>query len=376
MDLSLPDLAAATLARQFPDVPGDDRAAVGRTIGRIGPIQSQNARAVFLGLAARLPGVTHEAITAAYEQLLIVRGSTVRGTVHTSTPAAHSLLDQATRIGNRAVWARLLRLDTTTLEQVWDGIETYARDEWRTQDQLRAHLEHWLALHDPAAEPRVDRQVFRSLAFGHGGLLRRPLRGGWEGQGRPGYRTASALLAARAVPLDPPDAVDALVRRYLRRHGPATRHDLAWWSGLGLRVIDAALGRLSDELTDHAGPDAERFLDVAGVPEPKALPGVRLLAEFDALLCAYAPRSRDRFVSPEHQQRLWSAANGLMLAPLLVDGRLTGHWRLSGSGRERTCEVIWFARTRRPRRAELDGPIAALETAYGITVTGVVVNRA
>jgi hypothetical protein len=37
--------------------------------------------------------------------------------------------------------------------------------------------------------------------------------------------------------------------------------------------------------------------------------------------------------------------------------------------------VVWFARTRRPRRAELDEPVAALEAALGITVTGVTVTR-
>jgi hypothetical protein len=65
----------------------------------------------------------------------------------------------------------------------------------------------------------------------------------------------------------------------------------------------------------------------------------------------------------------------MLLPPLLVDGRITGFWRATGSARRRPLEVTWFARTRRPRRAELDEPVAALESALGITVTEVTLSR-
>ena len=52
--LTWADLAARTLARQFPAElePGD----VAGLIDLVGPIQSQTARSVFIGSAARLPG--------------------------------------------------------------------------------------------------------------------------------------------------------------------------------------------------------------------------------------------------------------------------------------------------------------------------------
>jgi hypothetical protein len=62
-------------------------------------------------------------------------------------------------------------------------------------------------------------------------------------------------------------------------------------------------------------------------------------------------------------------------ALLLVDGRITGQWRLPGSGTRRRCEVIWFSGTRRPTKAELADPVTALETAYGVTVTELSVTR-
>jgi hypothetical protein len=64
-----------------------------------------------------------------------------------------------------------------------------------------------------------------------------------------------------------------------------------------------------------------------------------------------------------------------VLPPLLVDGRITGYWRAAGSARTRPLEVTWFARTRRPRKAELEEPVAALEAALGITITTLTLTR-
>ena len=370
------DLGALALARQFPVVQGRDAAAVAEVVRRTGPIQSQTARSPFVGLAARMPGVTHAAVSTAYDDLLVVRGSNLRGTVHTSTAEDHALLEVATRLGQRAFYQRTLRPAAVTLEQVWAGLEEFARDEWRTPAELSDHLRGWLAAHDPEGQPRLDHEGGRYFGFGHGGLLRRPLTGGWQGQGRPGYRTASALLGDRSTVLADPDAaMTELVRRHLVRHGPASRHDLAWWAGVGLRVVDAALDRLAGELTTDDGPDGRAYHDLAEPPPASDGPGTRLLPEFDALFCAYDPPARERFVDPVHYRRLWHQDNGQVDAPLLVDGRLTGSWRLVGSGTRRALEVTSYAGTRRPRRSELEEPVAALASAYAVTVTGLSLTR-
>jgi hypothetical protein len=102
---------------------------------------------------------------------------------------------------------------------------------------------------------------------------------------------------------------------------------------------------------------------------------VRLLPEFDAVLCGYDPKARDRFVAPADHQRLWHKNNGYMLAPLLVDGRIAGYWRIEGTGREKSLAVSTFAGSRKPRRAELEEPVAALETALDVRLGPVTVTR-
>ena len=368
------ELGAAALARQFPDLPAPvDAAGVAEAVRRIGPIQSQTARSPFLGLAARLPGVTHETITAAYEELAIVRGSTIRGTVHTTTPGQHPLLEVATRRGLRANYLRVLKIHDPLVDDLWASIEDLARDEWRTPAELLAHLQEWVPAHGGVPAQALEQGMGRYLGFGHGGLIRRPVKGGWEGQGAPAYRTASAVLGDRTQVLRDPHALDDLFRVHLAAHGPASRHDLAWWTNLRLGDVDAALERLG--LPSETGPDGREYVDLPDSRPPRSLSGVRLLPEFDALLCGYQPAARTRFVTKEHHDTLWLSANGVVKPPVLVDGRLTGYWRAMGSARKRPLEVSYFPGTRRPTKSELEQPVAALEAVLGITVTSVSVGR-
>lgn len=358
------ELASATLTRQFPAA--GTASGVAEKLARIGPVQSQTARSPFLALAARFPGTSRAEVTEAYESGAVVRGTTIRGTVHTTTPQAYAALGAATRVGQRTSWQRMLRLEHATVDELWQATEGFA-STWRTSDDLRDHLHRWLLEHE-GRDDVTGGQGGRYLAFGHGGLVRRPLNGDWAGQGAPEYRTLAGGTDA---------SVGDVVELHLRSHGPASRHDLAWWSGMGLRVVDQLVADLDDRvgLVRIEGPDGRTYLDLPDPPPPRALDGVRLLPEFDALMCAYEPAGRERFAEPAHLRRLWSGANGLVLPPLLVDGRITGWWRSTGSTKRRPLEVVWFAGTRRPRKDELDEPVAALEAALGVTVTDVSLTR-
>ncbi|MGA8245713.1 MAG: crosslink repair DNA glycosylase YcaQ family protein, partial [Nocardioides sp.] len=215
-------------------------------------------------------------------------------------------------------------------------------------NELLTHLEGWIADRRCVPGAALDRGLGRYLGFGHGGLLRRPLRGAWSGQGAPGYRTAASLLPGRSAPDDP---LREAVRLHLASYGPSSRYDVARWSGLGLRRVDALLEQLGPVWRD--GPEGRSYADLPGAPAAGEVSGVRLLPEFDAVLCGYDPRARDRFVSPADDDVLWHRANGLMPAPVLVDGRVGGHWRLEGSGASRTLTIRCLPRSRRSRRAEL-----------------------
>lgn len=320
--------------------------------------------------------MTHAAITAAYEDGGLVRGSVIRGTVHTVVPSQHRLLAVATRVGLASAWARSLGLSPVQQKAVWERIEEFARDEWRGVPELTAHLQEVVAEVDPDGEPRSWDQGSRTFAFGHGGLVRRPARGGWDGQGTPLYRQIDAV-ADRGAESDDPMA--ELLTLHLRTLGPASRRDLAWWSGCGLRQVDEVLARIADDLDEWSGPGGQCYYDlradVSRVPEPRTERGLRLLPEFDAVMCGFHPQGRERFVDAEHQRVLAGAKNGLMLPMALVDGRVGGFWRCAGSARKRPLTLTLFAGTRRLGDDELEHAVRAVAQALAITIESVEVDH-
>jgi hypothetical protein len=372
-------LARATARRQFPKVRGRGADAVVELIERVGPIQSQVARSPFVTVSSRLPGAPHAAIIEAYESLRVVRGSNLRGTVHTAARDHHRLLDAVTRHAMEKGWRRSLKLERTSVSDVQAGIEDFARDQWRTPEQLRQHLVAWLDEHEgqAAAEAAETTGVGRAFAHVHSGLVRRPLDGAaWDRQTAPGYRTASDLLGeGPRGGLDPADALAALTRQHLRAFGPASRRDVAWWTGEGLTAVDAALAALADELTERPGPDDQTYYDLIAAPTGgHADPGLRLLPEYDAVVVGYDPKSRDRFLDPAHLPRIWMSANGVFSAGVLAGGRLVAAWKIVADKSRRRIEVEMFPGVRRLNEDDLANQVTALEAALAIEVDDVAIR--
>lgn len=170
--------------------------------------------------------------------------------------------------------------------------------------------------------------------------------------------------------LDDPDAaLLAITRMHLAAYGPANRRDVAWWSGAGLRDVDRAIVELGDELTKRDGPDGVVYYDLAEPPgNGRGDPGVRLLPEYDALVVGYDPRTRDRFLDPEHVRYFWLMGNGSFSSVVLDRGRLTASWKLAGSATSRRIDVRMFPGQRPLAESDLADQVVALEAALEIQV--------
>jgi hypothetical protein len=116
-----------------------------------------------------------------------------------------------------------------------------------------------------------------------------------------------------------------LVRRYLGAFGPATRADIAEWSGLRVRDIAPALEEL-EPLRRFADERGRELLDLPRAPLPAAdTPApVRLLPRFDNLTLSHDDRSR--VIADEHRKRVVQTAE--VRAVFLVDGFVAGVWSL------------------------------------------------
>jgi hypothetical protein len=128
--------------------------------------------------------------------------------------------------------------------------------------------------------------------------------------------------------------------RYLAAFGPASVQDAQAWSGLTrLRpVFDRLRPRLCT-FRDERGrelfdlPDAPR-------PDPEIPAPPRLLPEWDNLLLSHADRTR--VIAEEHRRAIWSN-NGIVPGTLLLDGFVSGTWKLTREKASATLRIRPFA---------------------------------
>jgi winged helix DNA-binding protein len=170
-------------------------------------------------------------------------------------------------------------------------------------------------------------------------LVRVPPSGTWDQRRAHLFQTAERWIGAEDV--DPDDALDQLVRRYLGGFGPAPAADVAQWAGLRARDLDPALARLTlRRFRDERGRE---LLDVprAPLPDPETPAPVRFLPTWDALLLVHARRAG---VLPERFRPLvFSTKTPQSVATFLVDGFVAGTWRYEAGG------IRWKSFERLPR---------------------------
>ena len=116
------------------------------------------------------------------------------------------------------------------------------------------------------------------------------------------------------------------MRRYLAGFGPASRKDVASFTGFALRPLDAILRRL--ELRRFASEDGEELLDVPDglLPDPDDAGAAALPADLGREPAR--PTRAAPACSPRSTARSCSARSTPQSFPtFLVDGAVAGTWR-------------------------------------------------
>jgi Winged helix DNA-binding domain len=271
-------------------------------------IQSQYAPSMYIGLWSRLAGFARDDLTRALEDRSVVQATLMRSTIHLVSRADFWPLALAVRDVRRAAWLRARR-DLTAPAMA--GAARTLRTRLAGGRELR--------------RAEIDALVGKERTLGAGlwvDLVRVPPSGTWE------HRRADRFALAADWVGPPPDAAGAaahLVRRYLAAFGPASRRDVASFTGLALRPLDAILRGL--ELRRFASEDGEELLDVPGapLPDPDTPAPPRLLGTFDASLLVHARRTG--FLPEAHRPRFFDTKRPQSLPPFTVDGVVRGAWR-------------------------------------------------
>ena len=336
--LTLRELNRATLARQ--SLLERRRASATAVIERLAGMQAQWPQAPYVGLWSRISGFRREPLERAIRLRKVVKATVMRGTLHLVTARDYPLFFAALR-GLRP-WG-----DPESVElgrSLVPAIRALFAAGPLTFQQVMEHLER---THGTVDELTRRRAWFAARTGAH--VLHAPDTALWSS--RP-----QALFAA----IDEPELVNAtlarveLVRRYLGAFGPASRADLANWSGMRVSDFADALEAL-EPLRRFRDEHGRELLDLPRAPLPDAdTPApVRFLPKWDNVLLAFADRTR---VLPEEYRKTVIAKNGDVAQTFLVDGVVAGRWR-----QERDKVVLDpFAPLPRAVRRELEDEAARL----------------
>ncbi|WP_406383648.1 winged helix DNA-binding domain-containing protein [Streptomyces sp. NBC_01618] len=366
---------ARRMARQGLTAPG--RLAPADVVGTLPAAHAQVLSAAELSVGLRTTGVTRADVREAlWKDRTLVKTFGPRGTVHLLPMAELPLWTGALSAlpTGRNPFAKDARMTPEQVEAVLAAIEEALTGAELTVDELSAAVVEragaWAG--DPVMPafqgmwPRW-RQVMH-LAGHRGVLCFAPDRGRKVTYTRP-----------NVVPLDGPEALAGLVRRYLHAYGPATPAHFAKWLALSpgwaaeLFAGTAARGEI-EQVTYEGG----RAWVVAGDTDFSAEPvrGVRLLPYFDAFVIASRPREK-LFPGAANTRALAGGQAG-NFPVLLVDGTAAGVWHQRRSGRRIAVTVEPLAPLTAGQLRELEAEVArvgeVLEGNAALTVGEVTVG--
>jgi winged helix DNA-binding protein len=301
--LTLRELNRATLARQL--LLERRSLPLVRALERVAGLQAQWGPAPYVGLWARVAGFKRAALERALLRRQVVRAVLMRGTIHLVSLADYG------RFGAAVGTPPWLRPEAAALgDELHDAIRTFGTAP-RTRQEVFEYL---------ASEHGIERERAETAWYAlriRGRLTHAPETGFWKTTGRTRYVT----VQHDAVPPEP--ARVELVRRYLGAFGPATRADVAEWSGLRVRDLEPALAAL-EPLARFRDERGRELVDLPRAPRPPAdTPApVRLLPRFDNLILSH--QDRNRVLADEHRGLVIDG--GWVRSTFLVDGFVAGTW--------------------------------------------------
>ncbi|MHB8507090.1 MAG: winged helix DNA-binding domain-containing protein [Candidatus Dormibacteria bacterium] len=308
--VSLRELNRWTLARQL--LLAREQCAAVTGIERLAGMQAQYTPSPYIGLWSRLRDFARAELESAFLADQVIKATLMRGTLHVVSARDFPIY----RLGVPTP-IEAYPQSTKMLQQLGVDIELVRqefRDAVRSGPRPKTELVAVLARHLPADSPAAYGMTMISGAeLIHGGET---ARFGFFG---------TPILRAPPPPLvvDRAAALRHVVRAYLAAFGPATRADLAQWSGYNVAVYSDTIA--SCDLIEDRGEDGRAYLDLADAPRPDAgiNAPVRFLPKWDNLLLGHARRER---VLPEAFRTTVIRKNGDVLPTFLVDGMVAGTW--------------------------------------------------
>jgi hypothetical protein len=350
----------ARLARRhllLPQTRTDDVAAVADAVVAL---HSSDPVTVHLSAMARMARPSVAAVERAlYEQRSVVRHHAMRRTLWVAsvehTRLAHASSSRKLAATEHRRTAAMLAQNGIEDPEAWlaaakrDVVGTLTTDGPMTARELGRRipaLAHPLVLapgKSYEATVAAHTRVLLVLGF-EGAIVRTRPAGTWI-NGQYTWAAMESWVPGGVDGLDERDACRTLAERWLRRFGPATTADLAWWTGWTLTatrraLADAAAVQVELE-TDPGWLAADDEAPLEDVP-----PWVALLPGLDATTMGWKERA---WYLPERAADAFDR-NGNAGPTIWVDGQVVGAWAQRPDG---TTALHWFCDIPAARRAEV-----------------------
>ena len=289
----------------------------GEVVAGLGAVQAQDYLGALWAIGLRMRQATEAGVEAAIAGRTIVRTWPMRGTLHFVAAADVRWMIEllAPRVvANNARRERQLELDDRTFAR---SRELFTEALQGGKQLSRPAMYQIL---EAAGLPTAGQRGIHILSrLAHEGLLCFGTREG---------KQPTFVLLDEWVPgaprLDHDEALAELARRYFTGHGPATLHDLMWWSGIPAADARAALAMAQAGL-DHVEVDGQTYWMAPDALGAGTAAGLHLLAPFDEYLLGY--RDRSAVLDPLHTTKVNPGNNGVFSPTIVVCGRIVGTWK-------------------------------------------------
>ena len=330
------------------------------------PASDFSRDAALLALAARAEGVSREAYLEAVDAGDLVVAHVVRGAIHAVAPGDLALYGRALIARDDGELGAQLGRQVQRLAAEHGFAPTEALEEVAaaTSDALkRGRKLSKDELHEELRQ-RVRADVM-PWCKGCGSHHVAPML--WRyATVKAGVRLDSERRYTAGKPGRTPAAREA-VRRFLGFYGPATPGEFAEWAGLARthaqRLWDDAASDLAEV---RVGKRAAWLMqeDAGALGAPPAAEGVRLLPAGDP----YLQKPNRPLLAPDAELRKRLFRPVASPGAVLIDGRLTGLWRVKAKGRKAEIDVEPLERLRRADLEEEAQRVAQLRGADEATV--------
>jgi len=349
-------VAAYRMARHhLHDSSGDSVESISAAISGV---QAQVMSCAELQFWARNHNLTRAQISGAlYKDRSVVKTSLMRQTLHVIPSRDFSLfisalkttlLAQAHRIAGRFGVTR------AELDDLSSQVVEFLREGPLTQPDIRKRIE-------PRASKRMKAWMSRVSS-----ILRAPVAEGLICYGptrgaKITFVRTDHWLPGQPRKMDPREAQQALLLRYLTAYGPATPRDFAKWSGIGMQEIKESWDAVKDQLIEVIIEGESAWLPRKSFKQFSEAdfsePVVRLLPAFDPFLLAHT--AKDHLVHRTHYKRVYR--NQWWISPvILIDGRVAGIWSHTRKSGNLRMEVAPFEKFPKKIRALIEEEAASI----------------